>query len=60
MGVARRRPEPLLLQPSLILASTAMAEFMGTLLLQLLAGSTINPLRAALAYTGLSKSQLKG
>lgn len=52
---SRRRPEPLLLQPSMIVASSAMAEFMGTLLLQLLAGSTTIPARAAAAYAGLSK-----
>jgi len=51
----RSRPEPLLMQPSMILASSAMAEFMGTLLLQLLAGSTTIPARAAAAYAGLSK-----
>jgi hypothetical protein len=50
-----RHPVPLLLQPNLILISTAMAEFMGTLLLQLLAGSTNSPARAAAAYAGLSE-----
>jgi hypothetical protein len=52
-----QRPQPFLLQPNLILASTAMAEFMGTMLLQLLAGSTSSPARAAAAYAGLSKHQ---
>lgn len=55
IGTRRERPEPLLLQPNLILASSASAEFMGTLLLQLLAGSTNSPARAAAAYAGLSK-----
>lgn len=54
-GTGGRRPEPLLLQPNLIVASTVMAEFMGTLLLQLLAGSTNSPARAAAAYAGLSE-----
>jgi hypothetical protein len=34
-----------------------MAEFLGTMLLQLLAGSTSSPARAAAAYAGLSKHQ---
>jgi hypothetical protein len=44
----------------MILASTAMAEFMGTMLLQLLAGSTNSPARAAAAYAGLSECHAWG
>lgn len=60
MASRHQKTQPFLLQPNLILASTAMAEFMGTMLLQLLAGSTNNPARAAAAYAGLSKHQLLG
>lgn len=49
------RNQPFLLRPNLILASTAMAEFTGVMLLQLLAGSTNSPARAAAAYAGLSE-----
>eukprot|EP00879_Flechtneria_rotunda_P000151 GHRR01000218.1.p1 GENE.GHRR01000218.1~~GHRR01000218.1.p1 ORF type:complete len:284 (+),score=76.62 GHRR01000218.1:166-1017(+) len=44
---------PRLLQDDLLLGSSAAAEFIGALLLQLLAGSTLNPARIAAAYTAL-------
>lgn len=47
--------KPWLMREDVITYSSAMAEFMGALLLQLFAGSTTNALRIAAVFTALSK-----
>jgi hypothetical protein len=52
-GVGAHSATPLLLQDNLIVASSAGAEFLGTLLLQVLAASTSSPVWAAAVYAAL-------
>lgn len=48
------RPTPLLLQHGLLTTSSCAAELTGSLMLQLLAGSTLSPTHIAAVYAGLS------